>query len=63
MGFFVLDAKNRHSGYDDFVEKISTINVKRTAHAILERSPILKEMLENGSIGTSVAAMKFPQAK
>jgi carbonic anhydrase len=45
------ETENRHSGNDDFVEKVSTINVKRTVHAILERSPILKEMLENGSIG------------
>jgi carbonic anhydrase len=45
------ETENRHSGNDDFVEKVSTINVKRTVHAILERSPILKEMLENGQIG------------
>lgn len=45
------EIENRHSGNDDFVEKVSTINVKRTVHAILERSPILKEMIENGSIG------------
>ena len=42
---------NRNSGNDDFVEKVSAINVKRTVHAILERSAILKELLENGSIG------------
>jgi len=42
---------NRNSGNDDFVEKVSAINVKRSVHAILERSPILKELLENGSIG------------
>jgi carbonic anhydrase len=45
------ETENRHSGNDDFVEKVSTINVKRTVHAILERSPILNEMLENGQIG------------
>jgi carbonic anhydrase len=45
------ETENRHSGNDEFVEKVSTINVKRTVHAILERSPILKEMLENGLIG------------
>ena len=27
------------------------INVKRTVHAIIERSPILKEMIEKGQIG------------
>jgi carbonic anhydrase len=45
------ETENRNSGNDDFVEKVSAINVKRTVHAILERSPILKELLENGSIG------------
>jgi carbonic anhydrase len=45
------ETENRHSGNDDFVEKVSTINVKRTVHAILERSPILTEMIESGQIG------------
>ena len=35
----------------EFVEKVSEINVKRTVKAILQRSPILKEMIENGEIG------------
>ena len=43
--------ENRNSGNDEFVEKVSTINVKRTVHAILERSTILKEMIEGGQIG------------
>lgn len=34
-----------------FVEKVTTINVKRTVKAIMQRSPILKEMLEQGGIG------------
>ncbi|MDZ4707031.1 MAG: carbonic anhydrase family protein [Saprospiraceae bacterium] len=42
---------NRNSGNDEFVEKVSTINVKRTVTAILERSTILKEMIEGGKIG------------
>jgi len=42
---------NRNSGNNEFVEKVSTINVKRTVHAIMERSPILKELIENGNIG------------
>jgi carbonic anhydrase len=42
---------NRTSGNNEFVEKVSTINVKRTVHAIMERSPILKEMIESRSIG------------
>lgn len=43
--------QDRHSGNEEFVEKVTRINVKRTVHAILERSPILKEMLASGAIG------------
>ncbi len=43
--------ENRNSNNDDFVEKVGVINIKRTVHAILERSPILKEMIETGEIG------------
>jgi len=43
--------ENRNSANDDFVEKVSTINVKRTVQAIMERSTILKEMIEAGQIG------------
>ena len=43
--------ENRNSGNNVFVEKVAIINVKRTVHAIMERSPILKEMIENGDIG------------
>lgn len=43
--------KNRNSGNAEFVEKVATINVKRTVHGIMERSPILKEMIEAGQIG------------
>ncbi len=42
---------NRTASNSVFVEKVATINVKRTVHAILERSPILKEMIEDGLIG------------
>ena len=42
---------NRNSGNGEFVEKVATINVKRTVKSILERSPILKEMIESGQIG------------
>jgi carbonic anhydrase len=41
---------NRNSDNEEFVEKVSTINVKRTVQAIIERSPILKEMIEAGEI-------------
>lgn len=43
--------ENRTSSNSEFVEKVSAINVKRTVKAIMERSPILKEMIENGQIG------------
>ena len=43
--------ENRSSSNNEFVEKVSTINVKRTVTAIMERSPILKEMIEKGEIG------------
>lgn len=43
--------ENRSSSNSEFVEKVAVINVKRTVHAIMERSPILKEMIENGEIG------------
>jgi carbonic anhydrase len=45
------ETENRNSGNNDFVEKVSTINVKRTVQAIMERSTILKEMIEKGEIG------------
>jgi carbonic anhydrase len=43
--------ENRNSDNSEFVEKVSTINVKRTVISIMERSPILKEMIETGKIG------------
>jgi len=44
-------AENRNSNNGEFVEKVATINVKRTVKAISERSPILKEMIEKKQIG------------
>ena len=44
------ETQNRNSSNSDFVEKVAIINLKRSVHAIIERSPILKEMLENGEI-------------
>jgi carbonic anhydrase len=44
-------AENRNSGNNEFVEKVAVINVKRTVKSILQRSPILKEMVEKGEIG------------
>src|SRR4028119_501396 len=43
--------ENRNSSNSEFVEKVATINVKRTVKSIMERSPILKEMIEAGEIG------------
>jgi carbonic anhydrase len=43
--------ENRNSGNGVFVEKVTAINVKRTVKSIIERSPILKEMLEKQEIG------------
>ncbi len=43
--------ESRNSVNDEFVEKVSIINVKRTVHAIMERSTILKEMIVAGEIG------------
>lgn len=42
--------ENRNSSNEEFVENVSTINVKRTVKGISERSPILKEMIESGQI-------------
>lgn len=39
-------AKNR-----EFVEKVAALNVKLTKDAIMERSPILKELIESGKVG------------
>lgn len=44
------ELQNRNSNNAIFVEKVAVINVKRTVHAIMKRSPILKEMLQNGEI-------------
>jgi carbonic anhydrase len=43
--------ENRTSNNAEFVEKVANINVKRTMKGIVERSPILKELLESGKIG------------
>ena len=42
--------ENRNSNNEDFVEKVTAINVKRTMDSIVQRSPILKEMLEKKEI-------------
>ncbi len=42
--------ENRNAENDEFVNKVALINVKRTMKCIVERSSILKEMLESGAI-------------
>lgn len=46
----------RNSKNSPFVENVSLINVKRTVKSIIERSFILEQMVENGTIGV-VGAM------
>ncbi|KTD51009.1 carbonic anhydrase family protein [Legionella quateirensis] len=43
--------ENRTSSNEEFVEKVTTINVHKTVHAVMERSPILKELIETGACG------------
>ncbi len=43
--------ENRNSNNPVFVENVSVINVKRTVTSIMQRSPILKEMIETGQVG------------
>lgn len=42
---------NRTANNSEFVEKVGIINVKRTVIAIMERSPILRDMVQNQQIG------------
>ncbi|MEI8010609.1 MAG: carbonic anhydrase family protein [Candidatus Nitrotoga sp.] len=44
------ETENRNASNYIFVEKVASIHIKRTLHAILDRSPILKEMIEAGTI-------------
>ena len=48
--------KERNSANDTFVENVAEINVKRSVKSIIERSYILEQMVENGTIGV-VGAM------
>ncbi|ALL06967.1 carbonic anhydrase [Pedobacter sp. PACM 27299] len=42
--------ENRNSSNSEFVEKVAAINVSRSVKSIVERSPILKEMVDGGQI-------------
>jgi len=46
-----ITRENRNSSNSTFVENVANINVKRTVKAIIERSFILEQMVENGEIG------------
>jgi carbonic anhydrase len=41
----------RNSNNSEFVENVASINVRRAVKEIMERSPVLREMIENGEIG------------
>lgn len=43
--------EHRDASNHEFVEKVTTINIKRTVDAILQRSPIIKELIEKGQVG------------
>lgn len=45
------EKNDRTSKNNTFVEKVTLLNVQRTVKSILERSPIIKELLESGQIG------------
>ncbi|MBE7443101.1 MAG: carbonic anhydrase [Flavobacteriales bacterium] len=42
--------ENRNSSNNEFVEKVTNLNVQRTVNSIIQRSPILKEMIEKNEI-------------
>src|SRR5688572_5397810 len=46
-----ITKENRHSANEDFVENVARINVLRSVQAILDRSAILKDMIDEGKIG------------
>lgn len=43
--------KDRNSTNSEFVENVASINVRRTVNEIMQRSPILNEMIQAGEIG------------
>jgi carbonic anhydrase len=51
-----VDFEKRSSKNQEFVENVSSINVRRSVKAIIERSFIIEQMVESGEIGV-VGAM------
>ena len=43
--------EDRHSTNSEFVENVASINVRRTVNDVMQRSPILNEMIQSGEIG------------
>lgn len=43
--------ENRTSHNDEFVEKVTVINIRKTVQAVINRSSILREMVEKGACG------------
>jgi carbonic anhydrase len=43
--------ENRTSSNDGFVEKVTAINVQKTVNAVMQRSTILKELIDKGVCG------------
>lgn len=56
-------AENRNSKNGQFVEKVARINVIRNVEEILNRSSILKEMVEEGKIGIAGAMYDVTSGK
>lgn len=51
-----VEYEKRNSKNQEFVENVSSINVRRSVKSIIERSFIIEQMVENGEIGV-VGAM------
>src|SRR4051794_22888939 len=47
--------ENRNSQNPQFVENVATINAKKSVRDILDKSPILKQLVEDGKIGIGAA--------
>ncbi len=45
------ETKTRNSKNSEFVEKLAANNVRRTVTAIMQRSPIIRDMIVRGEIG------------
>ena len=55
--------ENRNSGNPQFVENVATINVKKGVEEILNRSVIIREMVESGQVGIAGAMYDVASGK